>query len=23
MFDVKDYSGWISCNEHQKYWTQL
>ncbi|WP_416337130.1 hypothetical protein [Coprobacter fastidiosus] len=23
MFDVKDYSGWISGNEHQKYWTQL
>ena len=23
VFEVKDYSGWIFCNEHQKYWTQL
>ncbi|WP_294176874.1 nuclease-related domain-containing protein [uncultured Coprobacter sp.] len=23
VFEVKDYSGWISGNEHQKYWTQL
>lgn len=22
-FEVKDYSGWIFGNEHQKYWTQL
>lgn len=23
VFEVKDYSGWIFGNEHQKYWTQL
>ena len=23
IFEVKDYSGWIFGNEHQKYWTQL
>ena len=22
VFEVKDYSGWIFGNEHQKYWTQ-
>ncbi len=23
VFEVKDYSGWIFGNEHQKYWTQI
>lgn len=23
VFEVKDYSGWIFGNEHQRYWTQL
>lgn len=23
VFEVKDYSGWIFGNEHQKYWTQF
>lgn len=23
VFEVKDYSGWIFGNEHQKYWTQV
>lgn len=23
VLEVKDYSGWIFGNEHQKYWTQL
>lgn len=23
VFEIKDYSGWIFGNEHQKYWTQL
>lgn len=23
VFEVKDYSGWIFGNDHQKYWTQL
>ena len=23
VFEVKDYSGWIFGDEHQKYWTQL
>ena len=23
VFEVKDYSGWIFGNEHQKYWTPL
>lgn len=23
MFEVKDYSGWIFGNEHQRHWTQL
>ena len=23
VFEVKDYSGWIFGNEHQRYWTQI
>lgn len=23
VFEVKDYSGWIFGNEHQRYWTQV
>lgn len=23
VFEIKDYSGWIFGNEHQKYWTQI
>ncbi|CCX48883.1 uncharacterized protein BN813_00215 [Bacteroides sp. CAG:927] len=23
IFEVKDYSGWIFGNEHQRYWTQI
>lgn len=23
VFEVKEYSGWIFGNEHQKYWTQI
>ena len=23
VFEVKDYSGWIFGNEHQKYWTKI